>query len=233
MTTETTAKRVEKKYIIQNDVLKDLLKDLEPYLVADKYKHSTITNLYFDTDDYEIIRRSIAATNFKEKFRIRSYSPEPVLDSQVFMEIKSKNDGVVYKERFQTTLFSAINFLNGVEDIEDKAFADNMEIFMGKYPTMKPKMYIYYDRLSMKAKDSNKVRLTVDSNLTYRDINLDDLTNKSGKALLDSNYSIVEIKLNQEMPEWLEEVLENHQIEKGSFSKYGTAYKLTAGIVSE
>lgn len=58
------------------------------------------SDLYFDTENYRLIRRSIEKPSYKEKLRIRSYRrADP--ESNVFVELKKKYDGVVYKRRLE------------------------------------------------------------------------------------------------------------------------------------
>ena len=49
-TIETSFKRIETKYIVAKDDVKDLIKDLKEYVVEDDYPTSTISNIYFDTE---------------------------------------------------------------------------------------------------------------------------------------------------------------------------------------
>ncbi len=63
-----------------------------------------------------------------------------------------------------------------------------------RYGVIKPKMYIYYDRVSYKGIKDKKVRLTIDKNLLYRDYNVNVMVGKFGKALLDPKKVIMEIK---------------------------------------
>ncbi len=39
----------------------------------DEYSHSSIRNLYLDTPDFRLIRRSLEKPVYKEKLRLRSY----------------------------------------------------------------------------------------------------------------------------------------------------------------
>ena len=50
-----------------------IVEAMEPYMALDKYGRTTIRNIYFDTDNYRLIRRSIEKPVYKEKLRIRSY----------------------------------------------------------------------------------------------------------------------------------------------------------------
>ena len=73
-----------------------VLKAMQPYMTLDKYGRTTIRNLYYDTDSYLLIRRSIEKPAYKEKLRIRSYSQTDD-NSTVFVELKKKYKYVVYK----------------------------------------------------------------------------------------------------------------------------------------
>ena len=79
---------------------------------GDEYGRSTICNLYYDTPDYLLIRRSIEKPVYKEKLRIRSYS-KASSDSTVFVELKKKYNHVVYKRREALTNKEAVNWLSG------------------------------------------------------------------------------------------------------------------------
>ncbi|GEM_PF-1095109 len=68
----------------------------------DAYGAYTICNIYYDTGDWRLIRKSLEKTVYKEKLRIRSYGV-PTGDDKVFVELKKKYDGVVYKRRVAMT----------------------------------------------------------------------------------------------------------------------------------
>ena len=74
-----------------------VLQALEPYMALDEYGRTTIRNLYFDTDNYRLIRRSIDKPAYKEKLRVRSYKQADA-DSTVFVELK-KSISPLYTDR--------------------------------------------------------------------------------------------------------------------------------------
>lgn len=96
-------KRVEKKYILTKEKKEFLLEKIKNYLVPDEYGESTICNIYYDTVNYDLIRCSMDKPVYKEKVRLRSYNV-PNKDSEVFLEIKKKYDGIVYKRRISGKL---------------------------------------------------------------------------------------------------------------------------------
>ncbi|MBM7642003.1 polyphosphate polymerase domain-containing protein [Streptococcus loxodontisalivarius] len=240
---ETRFKRIETKYIVAKEDLDALLTDLKVYLVEDDYPTSTISNIYFDTEDFQVIQDSIAKKNHREKIRMRTYLANPQADSQVFLEIKKKDqEGVGHKFRLVSTP-SAITALleNGQVDssITDQDLLDEIHELRQRYDGLKPRMYIYYDRYSLKEKhsikgySSTKVRVTIDQNLTYRDHDVSLFNGNDGQALLDEGYVIMEIKAPGQQPKWLADILEEHGIEAQKFSKYSTAYRKSQGIVPQ
>ena len=98
MAYQTIFERYEYKYLITRAQKESILKAMEPYMQPDEYGPTTIRNIYYDTEDYRLIRRSLERPVYKEKLRLRSYaqaSPE----STVFAELKKKYKSVVYKRR--------------------------------------------------------------------------------------------------------------------------------------
>ena len=53
---------------------KKVLAAMDAHMKLDKYGRTTIRNLYYDTDTYLLIRRSIEKPTYKEKLRLRSYA---------------------------------------------------------------------------------------------------------------------------------------------------------------
>ena len=72
MAYQTVFKRYELKYMLTLEQKKRIVEAMEPYMALDKYGRTTIRNIYFDTDNYRLIRRSIEKPVYKEKLRIRS-----------------------------------------------------------------------------------------------------------------------------------------------------------------
>ena len=56
---QTVFKRYELKYMLTKEQKEKLLQAMAPYMKLDKYGRTTIRNLYYDTDTYLLIRRSI------------------------------------------------------------------------------------------------------------------------------------------------------------------------------
>ena len=109
-------KRYEMKYLLSPQQTEYFKKSVEGHMKIDKFGLTSIASLYYDTPDYRLIRTSIEKPPFKEKIRLRSYGIATE-DSPVFLELKRKAYGIVYKRRVQTTLPLVRKFFDGDGDI--------------------------------------------------------------------------------------------------------------------
>ncbi|MBQ9920244.1 MAG: VTC domain-containing protein, partial [Clostridia bacterium] len=105
-----TFRRYEKKYLITAEQADALFKKIGDRMRPDEYGETVICNLYYDTPDYLLIRRSLDKPKYKEKLRIRCYGV-PNKDSLAFIEIKKKVAKIVYKRRIDTTYKKAVDYL--------------------------------------------------------------------------------------------------------------------------
>lgn len=112
MKNETVFQRYEFKYLLTRDQQARLLAAAGEDLRPDVYSHSSIRNLYLDTPDFRLIRRSLEKPVYKEKLRLRSYGRTD-RDSPVFMELKKKYRSIVYKRRLTLPYDRALDCLTG------------------------------------------------------------------------------------------------------------------------
>ena len=212
------------KYILSKEQLFYLRNSLCGHMEVDQYGKTSIASIYYDTPDYRVIRASIERPTFKEKIRLRSYGLAKNND-HVYLEIKRKSEGVVYKRRVETNEEEASLFLNNkIETIGSNQIARELAYFRDFYGKLEPKIMIAYDRTSY-AEINGDIRLTIDENPRYRAFSLNLHTSMDGEHLLPVGCAILEIKVQQEMPLWLVEILSKGKIYKSSFSKVGEAYK--------
>lgn len=217
-------KRYELKYIIDKDQELFLRKRLEGHMQEDRFGLTSIASLYYDTPDYRLINASIEKPLFKEKMRLRSYGLATD-DSPVFLELKRKAYGIVYKRRVQTTIPLAEKMFKGDADICAGGQINNeITYFRDFYGNLAPACMIIYDRTAFFEPDGD-LRLTFDNDPRYRTDRLDLRISMEGISLLPPGYSILEIKVQDAMPLWLTAILDEGKIYKASYSKYGEAYK--------
>ena len=226
MKIQTVFERTEKKYIITLGQREKLLQIINQYIKPDEYGESTVCSLYFDTPDYRMIRQSMEKPVYKEKLRLRSYST-PKAGSNVFLELKKKYNGVVYKRRKKLEYTAAKNYIAGGEKPDDSQIMREIDWTMHYYRGIAPKMFIAYDRTAFYSKTDHELRITFDRNVRFRTDNLDLGKGHYGERILDRNLCIMEIKALSAMPLWLTSALGELQLFPGTFSKYGTAYQIT------
>lgn len=224
-------RRVEKKYRMTAAQKDRFLEEIRDQLIPDRYGKSTVCSLYLDTPDHLLIRRSIEAKGldkpaYKEKLRLRSYGT-PRGDSRVFLEIKKKFKGVVYKRRVVMPLNQALDYLARGEKPFESQIMSEIDYAMHFYGNPRPAMLVSCEREAYVGKDLPSLRLTVDGSLRARDTDLDLSHGPQGTLLLPEDEVILEIKTDGAMPLWLAHALDRHGLYPGSFSKYGAAYLRT------
>lgn len=224
MNIKYTFKRYELKFLITQDQKAELLQLFDTYMKQDAFGACSIYNIYYDTPDFLLIRRSIEKPVYREKLRLRSYG-RATGDSQVFLELKKKYKSIVYKRRLSMGHHEATGYFEDTHDLPEGQVAREIDYFRDFYQEIIPRVFIGYDRHAYFAKDDGDVRITLDDNILWRTDDLDLRSEKYGETILPEGMTLMEVKVAQGIPMWLTEFLTKHNIYKASFSKYGNVYK--------
>lgn len=225
MAYQNVFKRYELKYLLTQEQKKKILNAMEPYMALDQYGRTTIRNIYFDTDNYRLIRHSIERPTYKEKLRIRSYRKANP-DSAVFVELKKKYQSVVYKRRMALQEVKAMEWMRGEADCEKKSqISEEIDYFRSYYGDLHPTVFLSYEREAYYSKAGDDFRVTFDDNILCRQEDLSLESEPSGIPILEEGKVLMEIKCSGGIPLWMTHVLSEEHIYKTSFSKYGTAYQ--------
>ncbi len=219
-------KRYEKKYLLNPEQYKILKAEIDKHFIPDKYGETKICNIYYDTPEYLLITRSIdKPTIFKEKLRLRTYGV-PKDDTTAFIEVKRKYNSIVYKRRIHMPYVDAIKHIEAPPIKEAPTQIDKeIDYVINMYKGIAPKFYISYDRSAFFYKETSDIRVTFDTNITWRTTDLDLRLGSYGDSLLPEGYRIMELKVPNTAPLWLAKLLSDLKIYPTSFSKVGTAYK--------
>ena len=195
-------KRVEKKYMFTIDKYNELMKRLDTKLDSNEFPNSSILNIYFDTDNYDLAIKSIQKPIYKEKIRLRSYNV-PNENSKLFLELKKKYKGVVGKRRIAISKRQYEEYLKTgtISNVENKQIFEEIDYAYKRY------------------------RITFDFNLRSRTTDLDLFMGDAGKKFFVNDTVILEIKSCEAIPIWLAKLLNELEIYPTSFSKYGEIYK--------
>ena len=218
-------RRYEIKYILSSAQRRKLMETMKEIMKIDDYGHTTIRNIYFDTDNFRLIRTSLDKPEYKEKLRVRSYR-RITEDDDVFVELKKKYESVVYKRRIALPEYLAMDWLaaGGEQPVENQ-IGDEIEYFRNFYEGIAPKVFLSYEREAYYPVDGSDLRLTLDSNIIARDHDLSLRSGVYGRNVIDRDLTVMEVKVTGSMPMWLIRFLKENNIQKTSFSKYGMYYR--------
>lgn len=225
MAFQTVFKRYELKYMISFEQKEKIIAAMKPYMKLDKYGRTAIRNIYYDTDTYLLIRRSIEKPVYKEKLRIRSYT-QASEDSTVFVELKRKYQSVVYKRRISLPEEEAMEWIAGERHcLKHTQISAEVDYFLNYYKTLHPTVFLSYEREAFYSNDGSDFRVTFDDTILSRQEDLSLKSEVYGTSLLPEGMVLMEIKCSGGIPLWMTRVLSEEYIYKTSFSKYGTAYQ--------
>lgn len=224
---QMTFKRYELKFMLTQAQKQALLQVMEPYMALDEYGRTTIQNLYYDTDSFRLVRRSMERPEYKEKLRVRSYGTARE-GGKVFVELKKKYDHVVYKRRLSLPEQDAMVWLSGDESAApDSQIGREIDYFCDFYRDLKPQVFLSYEREAYFERGGGDFRVTFDDNILTRCTALSLKTSAWGTPLLSQGMVLMELKTPGGIPLWMTRFLTENHIYKTSFSKYGTAYSAT------
>lgn len=257
-----TFERVELKYLMNEEQYTELRRRIREIAHDDAYGETLICNVYYDTPDYSLIRRSLEKPKYKEKLRIRSYgipAGGPVKKgiaaftenrSPVFIEIKKKYAGVVYKRRVALPYDCAMLCLRGEKRLEQqfcekqprenplqenrftaeqfshRQIAREIEYFIGHYEQLQPAMGITYRRIAMEGNTDPGLRITFDRDLRWQTEDLSLCAGSVGEPILQPGQHLMELKIAHAIPLSIVRILSDLEIRQVSFSKYGRAYEM-------
>ncbi len=263
--------RLEKKYVLDRSQREGVMEALACSHRIDAYGTATVTSLYFDTDHRSLIERSLEKPLYKEKLRLRAYGasegarmlrafgipggrrPLAAADRAlpVFLEMKKKYAGVVYKRRMALPLQAARAFLGGMpwEEVRSlacwAAFADPLgqsparstqiarEIgaLMERRGPLAPSAAIACERTALEpAEDADarrgQLRVTFDEGIRALDMRQADA---GWFPVLGSGAQLMEVKNRGPLDTVFARVLSQEKLYPQSFSKYGRAHRLMQG----
>lgn len=216
--------RIEVKYLLSDRQYTELLKRLENMAAIDSYGRTSILNIYFDTPDFKLIERSLEKPVYKEKLRLRTYGTATDA-TNAFIEIKKKYKGVVYKRRINMPYKEAMDYLTKDKELKETSqISKEIDYFKQYYKGLRPAMAISYDRIAMAGIEDPDLRITFDENIRWRTENLSLSEGNVGKDILLPGQHLMELKIAGAMSMELARILDELEIRKTSFSKYGRGY---------
>ncbi|SDX51575.1 VTC domain-containing protein [Ruminococcaceae bacterium YAD3003] len=235
MSYQNVFERYEIKYFLTKTQKEALMKEMDGRMQSDKYGRTTIRNIYYDTDSFRLIRDSLDHPVYKEKLRIRSYQRAEIGD-MVFVEIKKKFEDVVYKRRVAMPRIAAEYWIDYRKPLAfGSQITSEIDYLVDFYEGLSAKAFLSYEREAFSDNKNPEFRLTLDENILARDTELNLGNDIWGQPLLPHGMTLMEVKIAGAMPLWMANFLSSNNIQKVSYSKYGTYYRncLSSGAIQE
>ena len=175
--------RHEIKYLLTEETYRELRARLDSFMAVDQYGETTILNIYYDTPNSRLIRRSLEKPVYKEKLRLRCYGV-PGSESPAFLEIKKKYKGIVYKRRIAMPYKDAVGYMDCGKPVpEPSQISREIDYFRRFYKELQPKMVIACERIAMAGIQDPELRITFDRNIRWRDTGLDLRQGSEGRRI--------------------------------------------------
>lgn len=217
--------RYETKYLLSDAQYAAILDALSGRMALDHYGHTLIENIYLDTPDFRLIRRSLEKPEYKEKLRLRHYGGTP--EEATFVEIKKKYRRLVSKRRLQFPCDAAVAWLCGDGSApEDTQIAREIAYCRHCYRPLVPAMLLSYGRDAYCDPNGSDLRVTFDTRALFRQTDITFRLPPGGAELLPPGMTLMEVKTSLGYPPWLREALSRSGVYPVSFSKYGRAYQM-------
>jgi len=219
-----TFERVEIKYVLSEEKYHAFRNRISEYMQDDEYGLSKISSIYYDSENLDVIRESLEKPTYKEKLRLRAYGNVDS-NSTVFIELKKKYNGIVYKRRIPMKYSEALAYLNDHEYPREKSQIFNEIDYFVLFHDISRSTLIEYERIASYGKEDSDIRITYDKNINVSFNTVDFRTPGFKSPILGQGERLMEIKVPGAMPLWLANILSILEIYPVSFSKYGRASK--------
>jgi len=220
-------RRFELKYLIHKRQLDNIRKSISHFVASDPFasgqNYYQVSSIYFDDLNLNSYFEKLAGLKLRRKLRIRTYDKNVSNKSKVFLEVKRKDELVVFKDRVSVSLSDAreilensgYNLLPSGDDL--KSSNSFISHFLRK--RVSPVVLVSYKREAYFDKMNSSFRITLDQDLKAKKVfGLDfDLDNY---CKVIPNYAVVEAKFNRVMPAWFGMIVKEKQLQRVAFSKY-------------
>lgn len=226
--------RFEFKYFLPRSSARPLIAELRPHMSRDTFAQTPdgsyrVNSLYFDTPDFDCYWDKEAGVADRKKLRLRYYGETLHPESDVFVEIKRKQNELVIKDRLSvranetapTVLQRRLQALHQTQPANE--FNHELSWFMRRN-SLRPKLFISYIRTALLAKRNKEFRVTVDHDIIAREqFALDHHPHRA--ANIYPGGVVLEVKYQNILPAWFHRILQKFELERLAFSKYGNSVR--------
>lgn len=180
-----------------------------------------VRSLYFDTPKDKALREKIDGVNRREKFRLRLYNGD---SSFIRLEKKSKINSLCYKESEAVTSSEVRKLLkcdySWMQDENRPLILELYTKMMGE--GLQPRTIVEYKREPFVFPAGN-VRITLDSEIKTGMLSKDFLNEKAPLVSIKNGATLMEVKYDEFLPEFIKRLVNVGNRRTGAFSKYAAA----------
>jgi hypothetical protein len=230
---ELQTQRLELKYIIPEPVAVSIRDFLLPYLDMDSYGASQpdfsypVHSLYLDSPGLALYHSTLNGDRNRYKLRIRFYEGRP--QAPVYLEIKRRDDGSIYKERCAVNRDSVCDIVAGrLPDRRDLVNGDaaaeralaNFCRHLNQIEA-EPMAHVAYRREAWLSHGSNRVRVTMDRQVqSCREPSIRMDAQMTHPVSVFGDEVVLELKFTGRFPAWMGDLVRVFNLKQCSAAKY-------------
>ncbi|MBT5939764.1 MAG: polyphosphate polymerase domain-containing protein [Rhodospirillaceae bacterium] len=191
-------------------------------------------SIYYDSPGQRYSNEKEEGLALRTKPRLRIYKRlsdlEPVA---YFFELKHRIDSRVAKERVAIGMEDAKILLDPTyldeKNIEVQSPVLSKFYYLARRFDLRPVLCVFYHRQAFTSEHFPGLRITFDSFVSGCARTVLDNKPNNFTPILPHNNSIVEVKYNDRVPNWISQVVNCLEMQQVSVSKYATAADILAG----
>jgi SPX domain protein involved in polyphosphate accumulation len=223
-------RRFEFKYLLSRNLVNLILPILLNHMHLDPYAKKKgsylVSSIYYDSPEFHTYHEKIDGVNPRKKYRLRFYQEKPDPKQNIFFEVKRRDDVVVTKDRvlIKTKDLSKDNLLNIFKKHainENQTYSEIYTDFLKH--NLQEKVFLSYTRIPFFSNYDFDTRVTIDQDITAQKLNSANNLNQNAKSDVYPQLSILELKCNNLIPEWFNNIVHQYSLQRVSFSKYATS----------
>lgn len=221
--------RFELKYILDINLAYEIMAELAKFTDYDAFSGPQgyrISSLYYDSPDLDFFWDKVEGIKYRRKVRLRIYPGEdPTRVNTGMVEIKQRINRTVQKRRIKLPLDQAYQLCENQLDISEFEGIDRLvasEVsYLASAKHLQPTCIIDYHRVAFVGRKYNPdLRITFDTQLRCRTQNLRVEQRFENHHFLPANACIMEIKVDETVPNWVSALMSHFNCELNRVSKY-------------
>jgi hypothetical protein len=238
MSFQVQFERLELKYLIDEPTALAIARAIAPHCTADPYNGRAgrgyhISSLYFDSPDLAFFRAKERSHHDRVKLRARIYDDV----GPVNLEVKRKRGDVVWKQRAAVPREGWIDAARGFSatPARDRRQAEALERFARLFAEycVEPRLMVEYEREAYASVTGEYARVTFDRHVrSYATDEYSLAEPKAHRTTMNTGVVagleagvILELKAEQFMPPWMEDLIRGHELSRVGYSKYNTGMR--------